>query len=73
MKTEITEKQMKQFNIMRFALIDIAKNYKTPAQIRRDSEKQYGLDFDEAIEFSYENIQSLAKMAVKGVKSLEAK
>ena len=55
---------------MRNALIRIAKEYQTPAQLRRSSNSMYGLDFEESIEMSYENIQSDAKAAVKGVKAL---
>ncbi len=38
----------------------------TVEQLRRKSEKEYGLDFHEALEFSYENIQQVAKRALKG-------
>ena len=69
-KITITEKQVFQFNQMRAMLIKIYKEYQTPAQMRRDSEKQYGLDFEETIEYAYENIQNTAKYAVKGVKHI---
>lgn len=45
----------------------IARGYMTPTQIRRDS-RQAGLDYDEYLEMSYENIQSEAAAAIKGVR-----
>ena len=70
-KTEITIKQKQQFNSMLNALKKIRKHYQTPAQLRKDSAKDFGLDFDEAIEMAYENIQSEATVACKGVKQLQ--
>lgn len=67
----ITKKQAEQFNRMRASLIQIAKEYQTPAQLRRNSEKQYGLDYEDCLEMSYENIQDTAKIASKGVKAIE--
>lgn len=46
----------------------IAKAYQTPAQIRRNSEKQFGLPYEEALEYAYENIQQEARNAIKGVR-----
>lgn len=63
----MTPKQREQFNRMRATLKRIASGYQTPQQLRRGSEKQYGLDADEAIEYAYENIQQEAKEAVAGV------
>jgi len=70
MNTEkpITKKQIEQFNAMRAALIEIWKGYQTTSQLRRNCEKECGLDYEEALEMAYENIQDLAKAAVKGVK-----
>ncbi|WP_186198018.1 hypothetical protein [Burkholderia gladioli] len=50
------------------ALKLIAKAYQTPAQIRRTSEKKYGLQYEEALEYAYENIQQEARNAIKGVR-----
>lgn len=71
MKIEITKAQATQFNMMRHTLIKISKEYQTPKQLRRDSEGQYGLDFEEAIEMSYENIQNEASFCVKGIRELK--
>lgn len=46
----------------------ISKDYQTPAQLRKNSEKEYGLDYEEALEMAYENLQGEAAFAVKGVK-----
>ena len=67
-KTMITNTQKVQFNIMLHALKKIAKGYQTPDQLRRNAEKEYGLDYEESLEYAYENIQSLAKSATKGVR-----
>lgn len=69
-KIEITEKQKAQYNLMYSALKSIAKDYQTPNQLRKNCKKQYGIDFDEAIEMSYENIQDEALKAIKGVRYL---
>jgi hypothetical protein len=69
-KVEITEKQAITYNLMLIALKQIAHDYQTPSQIRKGSKCEYGLDFDEAIEMAYENIQEVAKRVTKGVKSL---
>lgn len=50
------------------ALKRIARNYMTPVQIRRDAKKNVGLDYEEYLEMSYENIQTDAARAIKGVR-----
>lgn len=49
------------------ALKKIARQYMTPAQLRRDA-RNVGLDYDEYLEMSYENIQAEAERAIKGVR-----
>jgi hypothetical protein len=68
-KVQITEKQKQQFNLMLNALKKI-KAYQSPEKLRKDSSKDWGLDFEEAIEMAYENIQSEAAFACKNVKPL---
>lgn len=46
----------------------LAGGYKSLNQLRRDSEKQYGLEYHEALEYAYENIQQDAKNALKGLR-----
>lgn len=66
----MTTKQKEQFNSMLAALRRISKDYQKPEQLRRASEKQYGLDYEEALEMAYENIQHEAAQASKGVKAI---
>lgn len=40
--------------------------YMTPAQLRRNAERQYGLDHAEALEMAYENVIGEAKHALRG-------
>lgn len=49
------------------ALIEQLKRmarYQSVEQLRKNSQKQYGLDAEEAIECAYENLQSEAKLAL---------
>ena len=66
----MTPKQKEQFNRMRTTLKRIANEYQTPDQLRRTAERGYGLHADEVIGYAYENIQSEAKFAVKGVREV---
>lgn len=52
------------------ALKRIAKGYQTPAQIRREAERDggFGPDYEEYLEMAYENIQQLAANAIRGVR-----
>ena len=61
-------KQIQQIQNMYRALQTISKDYMTPSQLRRNSEKTYGLDYEDSMEMSYENMQELAKQSIKGVK-----
>ena len=49
------------------ALKTISK-YQTPEQLRRGSRKQYGLEYEEALEYAYENIMWVAKRVLASVK-----
>ncbi|HMI01834.1 MAG TPA: hypothetical protein VK541_05085 [Pedobacter sp.] len=69
----ITEKQFVNMQKMHFILKRIAKDYQTPDQLRKSSEKEYGLDYEEALEYAYENIQGDARDAIKGVSIPEMK
>jgi len=66
----MTPKQKIQFNQMRAALKRIAKEYQTPAQLRKNSMKGFDLEADEAVDMAYENIQIEATNAVAGVKAI---
>lgn len=50
------------------ALERIAKGYQTPDQLRRNSEKDWGVSYEESLEMAYENLQAEAKAAIKGVR-----
>ena len=65
----MTKKQCSQFNSMRNALLRI-KAYQSPGKLQRDSEKDWGLPYTEALEMAYENIQGEAASAVKGVRAV---
>lgn len=66
----MTPKQIQQFNQMLSVLKRIAKEYQTTAQLQKNSEKMYGLKYEEALEMAYENIQNDASFAVKGIKAI---
>ena len=51
-------KELKLYN----ALKRIA-SYETPERLRRSSDKDYGLDYEEALEMAYENVLYEARMA----------
>lgn len=42
--------------------------YDSPERLRRASEKNWGVPFEEAIEMAYDNVQGEAKIAIKGVR-----
>lgn len=46
----------------------VITKYQTPDQLRRRSEKMYGLSYEEALEYAYENVQQTAKDAIRGVR-----
>lgn len=43
-------------------------SYDPPERIRKNAEKEYGLDADEAIEYAYDNVRSEAITAIKGMR-----
>lgn len=67
----MTPKQARQFNNMLRVLRKIAKVYQTPAQLRKNSHQQYGLDYEEALEMAYENLQSEAALASKSIQEIK--
>lgn len=50
------------------ALKKISQGYQTPVQLRKNSEKQYGIGYEESLEMAYENLQAEAKEAIKGIR-----
>ena len=69
-KVEITEKQLHQFNHMLHMLKRITQ-YQSPAQLRKNSNKDWGLDYEESLEMSYENMQSEAKVGCKNIRPIK--
>ncbi|MGN6435959.1 MAG: hypothetical protein ACTHMM_05470 [Agriterribacter sp.] len=69
-KITITEKQRQQFNMMLHTLRKISKDYMSSEKIQKNSDKMYGLDYAEALEMSYDNIQNEAAVSCKGVKPI---
>jgi hypothetical protein len=58
-----------QLTILRlYSALKTITRYQTPDQLRGRSEKDYGLDYEEALGYAYENIQQTAKNAIKGVR-----
>lgn len=67
----MTEKQKEDFNRMLHYLRRISKEYQTPSKLRKDSEKDWDLGYEETLEMAYENIQNDAKFACKGIKEIK--
>lgn len=57
----------RQSNEQRYydALARIAKGYQSTSHLRRDS-REWGLDYGDALEMAYENIQGEAEAAIRG-------
>jgi hypothetical protein len=49
------------------ALKRIAEGYQTPDELREDSEDDFGCDYEDALEMSYENLQFEAANAIEGI------
>jgi hypothetical protein len=71
MTIKITEQKAQQFNTMLYTLRKIAKVYMSPDKIRKNCEKDYGLEFEECIEMVYDNIQGDAEAAARNVRPIE--
>ncbi len=66
----MTAKQKYDYNSMRAALITII-SYQTPDKLRKNSEKEYGLNYYEALEMSYENIQEEARSGLRNTRQIK--
>ncbi len=66
----MTAKERKDYNQMKRALARI-KMYQSTNALRRDSVKDWGLDYEDALEMAYENVLNEAKQGLKGVKNLK--
>lgn len=63
----MTTEEKLQFNRMHATLHRIANDYSTSEELREESEEDFGLEFEEAIEMAYDNIQTDALFAIQGV------
>ena len=63
----MTPEEKKNYNRMHAMLVKISSDYQTPQEIR-DSSEDMGLEYDEALEMAYENIQCEALDIVKNIK-----
>lgn len=68
----MTEEQRKQFNAMRSALSAIAGSDETEYLRNGGAENEYGLDYEDALEFAYENMRAIAQSAVEGISPIPA-
>ncbi|MGA7885253.1 MAG: hypothetical protein WCA44_05875 [Acidobacteriaceae bacterium] len=66
----MTEKEQRDYQQMYQALKRIL-TYQTPDQLRRSSCKKWGREYEEALEYSYENIQGEARSGLKGVRNIK--
>lgn len=66
-KITITLKQAHQFNSMLLQLGRI-KKYDSTEKLRRSSEKNFGLEYEEALEMAYENMQG--EVNIKGIRPI---
>ena len=41
-------------------------SFDPPERLRRNSEKNYGLSYEEALEYAYENMREAAREAIRG-------
>lgn len=58
---------MKIANELRyFTALKVISGYQTVEQLRRNSERDWGLSFEEALEMAYDNVIFEAKQAIKG-------
>jgi hypothetical protein len=66
------DKMTKSLGIAIGALSKIANDYQTPEELRRNPKDDYGLDLDyeEALEMSYKNMQGEAQHAMELLKKL---
>ena len=65
----MTPEEKTNYNRMHAMLVKIESDYQTPEEIR-ESYEDMGLDFDEALEMAYENIQSEALNTVNNIKRI---
>ena len=58
---------VEKFNKMLSTLRNIAESYLTPDQLREIADTGYGMEYDEALENAYKNIQLEAAACIKSI------
>lgn len=49
-----------------FESLKTISSFDSTERLRRDSERAYGLPYEEALEMAYENIMAIAKRTIRG-------
>lgn len=57
-----------ELNIKMYNALKRITQYQSPERLRRTSQKQLGLEYEEALEYAYENVIADAKHGLKGVR-----
>lgn len=65
----MTTEEKTNYNRLHAILVKISSDYQTPEEIR-ESSKDMGLEYEEALEMAYKNIQSEALDIVKNIKRI---
>ena len=71
-ENKMNEKQIDQWNWMVDTLKTI-RQFQSPEKLQKNSEKLYGLQYVEALEMSYENMQGFAASCLKKVRRIARK
>ena len=66
----MTLKQKENYNKMARALRNIT-NFQSPEKMRKNSENDWGLEYEECLKMAYDNIQVMAKENVKGIRLIK--
>lgn len=56
-------KEQRYYDALRFIA-----SYESPERLKRNADKDYGLEPHEAIEMAYDNVLDAAKRAIKGMR-----
>lgn len=51
-----------------YAALKRIASYQSPERMRRSSQKDWGVDYEECLEMAYENLQQEARSATKGLR-----
>ena len=71
MSHQLTDAQWKRISsdyAAMYTALRRIESYMPPEKLRRQAEKKYGLEPDEAVEMAYENVISEARIGLRGAK-----